>query len=253
MANLLNASVFMIACNEEHNIARALESARRFREIIVLDSGSTDRTVEIAEGFSNTKVRHQAWLGFGAQKQAALEACSSDWLVSLDADEVLTVGYVDAVANIIEQGSADALMGPRRLLQWNKRPRSFRGDDLLIRCFRRDKGSYCPRRVHEGVEVEGVVKTTDALILHHEDLTLEQRFAKSEHYSSLRAQDKFDAGDRASLFHVVFIYPLKFLQSYLARGNFLGGVSGFNISRDDAYYAFMKYSTLRRLQKLHQD
>jgi hypothetical protein len=103
--------------------------------------------------------------------------------------------------------------------------------------------------VHESISVTGKIRSTSASILHYENLTLSQRFEKANRYSELKAEDKLEKGDVASIFVIVFIFPISFIQFFIFKGHFLGGIDGFITSMNAAFYNFMKYSKLEELQK----
>ena len=173
------ASVYMITLNEEKNIEQSLTSVKDFAEVIVVDSGSEDATCEIAARFDNVKLSHNDWPGFSEQKAHALSLCSNEWVFNLDADEMPTPEYIAELKTLIADDSHDALESNRTLIRWGQKPRNFSKNDRLIRFFRKRCGHYEVRRVHESISITGAAKKTEATILHKENLTLSQRFAKS--------------------------------------------------------------------------
>lgn len=249
MCKIIQASVYLVVKNEESNIERALRSAQRFAEIVVLDSGSSDNTVELAGDFPRVNVHTQAWRGFSQQKSDAVSLCSHEWVIGLDADEELSQDYVDAVAKLVEENRADALRGRRTLLRFGRKPRCFAKDDVLIRCFRKSAGRYTKRRVHEAIEIDGIVQETDSTIYHHENLSFTERIEKSNRYSTLSAQDKHDKGQRASLPVVALIFQISFIQTWLLKGHILDGTNGLLTAINVACYKFMKYAKLWELNR----
>lgn len=249
MADKIPASVYMITLNEEANIAAALERMAEFDEVIVVDSGSRDRTVEIADGFANARTSFRAWEGFAAQKAHALSLCRNEWVLNVDADEILTDGFIEAVRETVAADEVDALESTRTLYRWGERPRRGGGVDRLIRLFRKRAGHYPQRRVHESIRIDGKVARTEATIEHHENLTFTERVAKANRYSEARAEDKFDAGDTVSLLTLLFIFPLTFHQHYFLKRHVFDGVDGLLTSMNAAFYAFMKYAKLWELHR----
>lgn len=247
------ASVYMITLNEEKNIEQSLASVKDFAEVIVVDSGSTDATCEIAARFDNVKLSHNDWPGFSEQKAHALSLCSNDWVLNLDADETPTPEYIAEIKALIEDDSHDALESNRTLIRWGQKPRNFSRNDRLIRFFRRSCGHYEVRRVHERISIAGTIKKTQASILHKDNLSLSQRFAKSNRYSELKAQDKLDKGQNASIASIVLMFPVSFLQVYIFKGHFLDGLEGLNTSMNAAFYTYMKYAKLRELNQRKRD
>lgn len=249
MPDKIPVSVYMITLNEEANIAASLERMTEFDEVIVVDSGSRDRTVEIADGYANVCTSFHSWEGFAAQKAHAMSLCRNEWVLNIDADEILTDAFIEEVRKTVAANEVDALESTRTLYRWGERPRHPGGTDRLIRLFRKSAGHYPERRVHESISIDGRIARTEATILHHENLTYSERVAKANRYSEARAEDKFDAGDRVSLLTLLFIFPLTFHQHYFLKGHVFDGVDGLLTSMNAAFYAFMKYA---KLWELHQ-
>lgn len=249
MPDKIPVSVYMITLNEEANIGAALERMTDFDEVIVVDSGSRDRTVEIAEGYPNARASFHAWEGFAAQKAHAMSLCRNEWVLNIDADEMLTDAFIEEVRKTVAADEVDALESTRTLYRWGKRPRHPGGTDRLVRLFRKSAGHYPARRVHESISIDGKIARTDAAILHHENLTYTERVAKANRYSAARAEDKFDAGDTVSPVTLLFIFPLTFSQHYFLKGHILDGVDGLLTSMNAAFYAFMKYAKLWELHR----
>ena len=249
MPDKIPVSVYMITLNEEANIAAALDRMAEFDEVVIVDSGSCDRTVEIADGYPNVRTSFHAWAGFAAQKTHAMSLCRNEWVLNVDADEILSDEFIEVARKTVAANEVDALESTRILYRWGKRPRHPGGADRLIRLFRKSAGRYPERRVHERISIDGKTARTEAAIWHHENLTYTERVAKSNRYSEARAQDKFEAGARVSLATLLFIFPLTFHQHYFLKGYILDGVDGLLTSMNAAFYAFMKYA---RLWELHQ-
>ena len=245
----LPVSAYIITCNESENIGACLDRLVEFDEVILVDSGSTDGTVEIAGQYENVKSSHRDWTGFSDQKSHALELCDNEWVLNIDADEILSDEYLDDVRRVVSQNRVDALESSRVLRRWGTEPKSFETRDRLIRLFRKSAGHYKPRRVHECISVNGVIEKTDSVIEHFENLTYTQRIDKANRYSQAKAEDKFEKGDRGSIFILIFIFPVSFIQSYIFKGNFLDGVDGLLSSMNTAYYKFLKYAKLWELTK----
>ncbi len=245
-------SVYMITLNEEANIGAALERMTEFDEVIVVDSGSRDRTVEIADGYPNVRTSFRSWEGFAAQKSHAMSLCRNEWVLNVDADEILTDAFIEEVRKTVAADEVDALESTRTLYRWGKRPRHPGGTNRLIRLFRKSAGHYPERRVHESISIDGRTARTEAAILHYENLTYTERVAKANRYSEARAEDKFDAGETASLWTLLFIFPLIFHQHYFLKGHILDGVDGLLTSMNAAFYAFMKYAKLWELHRQRQ-
>lgn len=242
-------SVFIITLNEAKNIGACLDRLAEFDEVILVDSGSTDGTVGIAERHDNVKSSFNEWPGFGRQKAHALSLCSNEWVLNLDADEIPTDEYIEEVRRVVEADEADALESARVLYRWGARPKDFGRDDRLVRLFRKSRGHYPPRGVHESVSVSGRVVRTNAAIEHHENLGYSRRVDKANRYSLARARDKFERGDRAGAMTLLLIFPVTFARLYLFKGHFRDGVDGLLTSMNAAFYAFMKYAKLWEMRR----
>jgi glycosyltransferase involved in cell wall biosynthesis len=239
-------SVTIITLNEEINIRRTLESVRWADEIIVLDSGSTDRTVAICREFTNT-VYHQDWLGFGRQKNAAIYRATGEWVLSLDADEPVEAELAEEIRRIIALPDAcDGYRIPRKtffLGKWMKHGGWY--PDLNLRLFRRGKGRFEERAVHEAVKVSGTVGTTRHAILHYAYPDLESYLDSINKYSGLAvdvmAKKGIDAF-KTSWVNILFRPILTFLQKYFLRLGFLDGKHGLILNLFHAWYVFAKYA-----------
>ncbi|MCP3867247.1 MAG: glycosyltransferase family 2 protein [Gammaproteobacteria bacterium] len=235
------ASVYIISFNEERNIERALKSVSRFAEILVVDSGSSDRTVEIARRYTD-KVSHQEWLGYSRQKQLALEKCTYPWALNLDADEALTPALEHEIEAMIERDDADGLDIPivDRFLGAPLRARANR----RIRFFRKQKAIYNAVDVHESISVDGRVLQAKAHLLHYSFANLAERTDKLNLYSSLKAGEKARRGKRAGLTKLITIMPLMLFKGFVLRRGFLDGRRGFINAMMTSYYAFLKEAKL---------
>ena len=246
-------SVYVITKNEEENIARLLDNLKSFAEVIIVDSGSTDRTLEIANSYSNTKVSFNQWPGFGEQKAHALALCTLPWVLNLDADETLSDSFIEKLELFIAQDKFVALKSTRILLRWGRQPRNFGGVEKLIRLFKKECGHYESRQVHESISINGEIKESEAAILHHENLSYSQRIEKTVFYAKLKAQDKYNNGDKTNMLVVLIIFPLTFIRIYLFKGHFMDGFGGILTSVNVAFYNYMKYSNLWDLNKRAQN
>jgi glycosyltransferase involved in cell wall biosynthesis len=249
MYEKIPVSAYIITLNEAENIGRCLDRLVEFDEVILVDSGSTDGTVEIARHYENVKASFNAWPGFSAQKAHALSLCNNEWVLNIDADEVITDDYIEAMKKTIAEDKVVALESNRTLYRWGTRPRHFGRDDRLVRLFRKSAGHYEPRRVHESITITGEIGTTDATIEHYENLTYSQRVDKANKYSQAKAEDKHEKGNRVSVITLVLIFPFTFIQVYFFKGHILDGVDGLLTSMNAAFYTFMKYAKLYEMNK----
>jgi len=210
----LPISVFIVCQDEEQHIERLLKSCSRFDEIILVDSGSTDKTLKIAEKFP-VKIFHQDWLGYAKQKQFALEKCSHEWVLNLDADEELNDAIVEEFARFIQSGEADALRTKRDDLFMGKKMSRFSKRPNNLRLYRKSKAHFSSETlVHETAQVDGEEASTSLGFTHYGYNHLADVVNKNNQYSSLKAQEKFNKGKKFSYLKLLFIFPLIFIKMY---------------------------------------
>jgi glycosyltransferase involved in cell wall biosynthesis len=252
-------SVAIITLNEEANLPRTLASVRFADEIIVLDSGSTDRTLEIAASFPNTRVISESWKGFSAQKNAAIDKCTCQWVLSLDADEELSPELQIEMRTLLTgDPPADAYMLRRRNLflgRWIKHGGFY--PDAKLRLFRRNAASFAPTRfaerpVHETIAFEGKLDTLGHDIIHHAYPELESYIEHMDRYSSLGADLLVSQGKTSRSFFAfvanVFLIPrLAFLKNYIFRFGFLDGREGLLLHLYHSTYVSWKYAKAWRV------
>jgi glycosyltransferase involved in cell wall biosynthesis len=247
-------SVAIITLNEEANLARTLASVKFADEIVVLDSGSTDRTLEIARSY-NAIVFSEPWQGFAAQKNAAIEKCTGTWILSLDADEELTIELQTEIRALLGLNpSADAYLLRRRNLflgRWIRHGGYY--PDPKLRLFRRHAANFAPparftdRPVHETIAVDGRVETLDYDLIHHAYPTIESYIEHMDRYSTLGAQIIVSKGLTsrswfAFYYHVAVIPAFTFLYNFIFRLGFLDGREGFLMHLYHSTYTSWKYA-----------
>jgi glycosyltransferase involved in cell wall biosynthesis len=244
----MSISVVVITKNEAANIERCLASVAWADEIVVVDSGSTDGTAEIARRFTQ-RVYDEAWRGFGAQKNLALSYASGDWVLSLDADEWVTDPLGTELRAVVGQGGFDAYRMPRRS--------SFCGTflkhsgwwpDYVTRFFRRGKARFSDDRVHERLIVDGRTGTLKSPLLHESYRSLDQVIDKMNRYSTLAAQDLHARGRGASVFTALGKGFWAFVRTYALRAGFLDGRAGLMVAvatAESTYYRYLKLMHLR--------
>ncbi len=242
-------SVAIITKNEEANIARCLASVDFAAEVVIVDSDSTDRTVEIARDMGARVIEHE-WLGFGPQKQLAVDHCTHPWVLILDADEVIppeTAAAIDAAVNAPE---AEAYILPRANFLGKKEIRhgSWRGDAVL-RLFRKDTFRVSPHQVHEEVCGEGRIARLKSPIHHFPRKSLADFLTKADKYAGPGAAQMFAAGRRGSIAAAVLHAFWVFFFNYFFRLGFLDGNWGIVIAFSDMVGTFFKYAILWDLEK----
>ena len=245
--------VVIIAQDEERTIGDVLDAVRELAdEIVLVDSGSTDRTLEIAAS-RGARVVHQPWLGYAAQKNFALSLAGSEWILSLDADEILTPDLVAEIKQILAGPLLEKFDGFKiaRLMIVGNTPVRHGGfyPDAQLRLFRNGKGRFNDRLVHESVQVEGAVHCLKHHLLHraYKDVSGFQR--AHDKYAELAAQEALRSELKpwkASLANEL-LHPLwTFCYRYFGRGGFLDGGLGLHMNLIYADYVRKKIRYLRR-------
>ena len=243
---MIKVSVYIICKNEEKHIKRVLESVKEFDEIIIVDSGSTDNTLEIAKNYTKN-IYHQEWMGFAKQKEYARSLCTNEWVLNLDADEELTNELRNEIVNTINENKIDGLnikISSLYLGKFNSEKSKF---NRRIRFFRKDLGYYPDKLVHESIIVNGKIKKAKGFIYDYGTIDLKTHLDKINAYSSLRAEEKFEKNKKSSLFKLLFVFPLAFFKSYIIKRSFLNGTRGFIAAMNNSFYAYLKEAKLYEL------
>ncbi len=236
----------IITLNEERNIARAIESLRCCDEILIVDSGSVDRTVELAQNLG-VKVVEAGWLGYAAQKNWAAEQAAHDWILSLDADEALSEALEAEIWALKKSGPRyDAYTMPRLaryLGRWILHSGWY--PDRKIRLYHRAKAKWVGEFVHESVEASGRVGHLQSNILHFTCDSLSEHLRTLDRYTTLAAQEIAARRVRVPLYRLLLDPCWTFLRTYFVQRGFLDGHEGLVIAYMAAFYTFLKYSKAR--------
>jgi glycosyltransferase involved in cell wall biosynthesis len=244
----MKISAAIITLNEQRNIARAIESLRCADEVVVVDSGSSDRTCEIAANLG-ARVLDAAWRGYAGQKNFATEQCRHDWILSLDADEALSEALEAEIWQLKKTGpKADAYTMPR-LAQYLGRWILHCGwyPDRKIRLFDRRKSRWVGDFVHESVQVDGSVADLESNLLHFTCDSLSEHLKSMDRYTTLAAEQIVAQGKRVGWRHLALNPPWTFFDTYVLKRGFLDGFEGLAISHMAALYNFLKYAKARTM------
>lgn len=244
-------SCVLIVKNESANIERCLKALTWADELVVLDTGSTDNTPHLCEELG-AKLHHlDKWEGFGKAKQAVVELAGNPWILSIDADEVVSSELQKAVRRTIS--SPDALEGYRikrrtwfltRWIDhcgWDK--------DYPLRLFKKDSGAFTPDLVHESVKVKGRVGTLQEALLHYSYPSLEQHQTRLIFYGRLWAEEQFRKGKRDSIGNAIFHGLWKFVSMYFIKSGVLDGKAGLILCINSAFSVYYKHVRLWELNQ----
>ncbi len=243
-------SVAVIVKNEEGNLPRMLESISWADEIIILDTGSDDNTKQIAKE-AGCKVYESEWLGFGKCKQLAVNYCSHEWILSLDADEVVTPQLKTKIQQIIQSDFEYAGYRIKRKSFYLNKMINHCGwnHDYTLRLFRKNKGQFNTKLVHESVQIDGPIGYINDCLLHYTYPNIDSHISKMILYSGLGSVHLFNKGKKTSLFGAYLKANWKFWKMYLFQLGFLDGKVGFILSYNSAMGVFWKYAKLWELNR----
>lgn len=239
----MRLSAIIITRNEARNIAECLDALRFCDERIVVDSGSTDATVEIAARHGARVVEH-AWCGYGPQKNFALSLAQGDWVLSVDADERVSGELADAIVVAVQSPQFDAYEFPRRS-SFCGRPMRHSGwyPDYVLRLFRRGVARFNDVMVHERVIYDGKVGRLSAPLIHHPVLRLEDALSRVDRYSTASAEAIVASGRQVFFMTGIGHGLASFFRAYVLRAGFLDGAEGFLLAvanAEGSYYRYMK-------------
>jgi glycosyltransferase involved in cell wall biosynthesis len=236
----------IVTLNEERNIARAIESLRCCDEILVVDSGSVDRTVELAEKLG-ARVIEAGWRGYAPQKNWAAEQATNDWILALDADEALSEALEAEIWNLKKKGPQFEAYTMPRLARYLGRWILHSGwyPDRKVRLYYRAKAKWVGDVVHESVQAEGRIGHLEANILHFTCDSLSEHLKSLDRYTTLAAEDLATRKVPIGLWRLIVDPPWTFVKTYFLQRGFQDGLEGLIIAYMAAFYTFLKYSKAR--------
>lgn len=239
----------VVAYNEEHNIGRCLRSVSWADEIVVVDSLSQDRTVEIAKEYTDRVYRHP-WKGYSTQKNLALSYTRCDWVLALDADEEVSEELKGSIQRVLkEEGDCDGYEVSRRsfyLGRWIRHGGWY--PDYQLRLFQRGRGRWKEAELHERVLVDGKVGRLRGDLYHYPYRDLSEHILKMDRYSAIAAQEMARKGRRFRGWDLLVRPLFRVFSSYVLKAGFLDGVPGLVVALSGAAYAWAKYAKLWELQ-----
>jgi glycosyltransferase involved in cell wall biosynthesis len=245
-----NVSVYMITYNNEETVERALKSVTWANEIVVVDSFSSDRTVEIGRRFTD-KLFQRKWPGHRDQYQYAADLTTHEWIMFVDADEEVPPELAEEIRGALSEkaGEVDAFFVYRRtfyLGRWIRYGGWY--PDGEIRLYRRNKGRWVGG-LHARVVVSGRVQPLKNLYHHYTYRNISDQIQTIDKYSKIAAEDMVQQGKRFSLLKLLFHPPFRFIKEYFFKSGFRDGLPGLVIVISTMYYVFIKYAKLWELMR----
>ncbi|QWX82711.1 glycosyltransferase family 2 protein [Cellulophaga sp. HaHaR_3_176] len=234
-------SVFIITYNEERIIEKCLKKLTWVDEVIVIDSGSTDATIEICQKY-NVKLFHKDFEGFKAQKQFALKQTRNDWVLSLDAHEILSEGLISEIQDILSKttnvdgyllNSKHVFLG--KIFEYGHESRQY-----YLRLFKKDKVAFDTKKGFENIIVKGNSIRLKNHFFHYSGSFIGDFLKKVDMSASIFAEEKYLEGEKFSIVSIFFKVKLQFLRKYFLHLNFMNGREGFYWSYIAAYYVGLK-------------
>tara|TARA_Y100000588_G_scaffold387952_1_gene487017 strand:- start:89 stop:853 length:765 start_codon:yes stop_codon:yes gene_type:complete len=242
---IMDISVVIITKNEADHLAATLESVSWATDVVVVDSGSTDDTLEIARRYTD-RVLTRDWEGYGAQKNYATGLAAHDWVLSLDADEHVSQALAEEIRDVMSRPST--LAGyriprtTRYLGRWIRSTDWY--PDYQLRLYDRRVALWNSRYVHESVSVNGTIGTLRSEIRHYAYDNMSDHLSTINHYSTLAAKQMLDENRRARWTDLAIHPGFAFARNYLLRGGFRDGLPGLIVSLMNSYYVFLKFAKL---------
>jgi len=244
-------SAILITFNEEDRLRAALESVRWADEIVVVDSGSTDRTLEIAREYTG-QVHYRAWEGYGKQKQRALDLASGAWVIELDADEVVSAELAESIRRAVRDPRGAAGFSVERQLRYLGARLGSRGwrRERKVRVFLRERAAFRQKVIHESIEVRGPVGRLEGALYHDSYRDLTHHVAKINEFTSIIATDRAARGKRSSVLRAALTGAGYFFKAYVTHGGFLYGRAGFVHAAVNGFNGFLKLAKLWELEQI---
>jgi glycosyltransferase involved in cell wall biosynthesis len=244
-------SAFIVCKNEAASIERCLASLAWCDEIVVVDSGSTDATLDICAKH-NCRIAHREWTGYVEQKSHALSLCTQPWILNLDADEVVTPELKEEISRAIAEAGPEigAFSFPRCtqfLGRWIRH-----GDwypDRVIRLARRDRAHWGGEEPHAQLQVTGRIARLRSDLLHYSNESIDRQITKIPPYSTAFVQASRQSGRRATWVDLLVRPGWRFLRGYFFKGGFLDGLPGYYIAWANAFTVATRYTKLRAVDQ----
>lgn len=256
----LPLSVFIIAKNEIDRIGAAIASVRELSDdIVVIDSGSTDGTQQVAEALG-ARVIFNTWPGYGQQKRFAEDQCRHDWLLNIDADEVLTPDMQASVRALFDAGEPSPGGYRMRIVEMfpgEEAPHRLAYALSPVRLYHRSVGRYSPSPVHDRVDMASgaPVATLAGDVAHFSVRSLGDQINKLNAYADQQVDDLLARGEHVTRLRMVLEFPANFIKAYIGRRHFVRGTYGFMTAMNYAFYRYLRAAKYweRRLDRRRRD
>jgi len=244
-------TVVLITENAAHLLERTLAAVAFADTVLIVDSGSTDGTRELAEKLGAKVILQPDWKGYGYQKTFALSHAEGDWILFLDADEVVDETLAREIVRAVERpGTAVGFSITRINFFCGERLRFGNGRPHQVeRLFKKGAGRISDHRIHERVIVDGPVTRLPGELHHYTTESVSHRVQKNDAYATTAAEELYREGKRASLGKLVFLMPLSVLRDLVFNGGILDGKNGVIMAVTGAFYSFSKYAKLWEIER----
>ena len=253
MQQKIKISSIIIAKNEELNIRRCIESQLECIDeiIIIVDEDSSDKTLEIIKSFSQIKFEITKWMGYAKTKQYAVSLASNDWILWIDADEVITPELCNDLNKFKDSSSTLSAYSIPRLAnflgRWIKHSGWYPG--RVVRIFNKNKASFSEKDVHEDLIVNGEIGELQSNLEHYTDPSIKHYFEKFNNYTSLAAEELKRNNKKFHLSDIILRPVFIFIKMYVIKLGFLDGVQGFILAIFSSAYVFTKYSKFWEIKR----
>ncbi len=236
-------SIFIIARNEADRLPRTLDAIRHLSDdIVVVDSGSTDNTVDIAASYGARAI-HNDWKGYGPQKRFAEEQCRHQWLLNIDADEVVPPELAAEIRAAIMEPKADAFeICIAEIFPGEKSPHALAYALYPVRLYRRDMGRYSPSPVHDRVDLKPAasVSRLKGTVHHFSVRSIGDQIGKLNAYTDQQVEDLAARGKHVPVWRLFVEFPAAFIKAYVGRRHFARGLYGFITAMNFAFYRWLR-------------
>jgi glycosyltransferase involved in cell wall biosynthesis len=244
----MNISAVVLTKNNENTIKKTLESLKFFDDVVVYDNGSSDKTISIAKSFNNVTLIEGTFNGFGPTRNQAIAYSSNNWILSLDADEVLSTELIESLKSVeLNDGFIYKILRTNYYKQ--TKIKHCWGDDIIVRLFNKEKTSFCDNYVHEFVKNDGFEEIIlNGPVEHYPYFNMTDFIIKLDRYSTLFAEENVGKKSSSPL-KAILNAKFSFFKTYFLKRGFLDGYAGLVISFSHMATNFYKYMKLYELNK----